>query len=292
MQIQSETHQNSALAANDASRRQGARVPRIVLEIGGGHNPYPQSDVIVDKYLENKERGGDLKRDRRPIVIADFQHLPFRSGTFAYAFCSHVIEHVEEPATALAELARVAAAGYLEAPSIPNEIVEPHREYHRWYVARSGAKLLFYPKTSQGGSMVRQSLLKRLTIENLAFRLFFLSNTDLAFTRLEWRDRVDHEIFGNDVPLELDRLYPRVRQSALGMIRGLAALATRKLRRKAMDGIRRFRAPVDIEPYLCCPACKSPLGANGDRLTCGPCGGYYRKQGNLYRLLREDIVML
>lgn len=258
----------------------------LVLEIGGGHNPYPQSDIIVDKFLENKERGGDLKVDR-PVVIADFQQLPFKDGSFDYSICSHVLEHVEDVPSALNELSRVAKAGYLETPSAMNEVVEPHREYHRWYVARQGSKLVFYPKNM--GKSPEQFLLNRLLTRNAAFRFFYLSNPDLAFTRLRWRKRVEFEVKPESEPLDLEVLYPTVDQSVFGMVSGVATHYLGKLQRRARQKARARKAPVDIQAILCCPVCKSSFRFEGDKLICATCGGYYLKQGRLYHLLKEDL---
>jgi hypothetical protein len=270
-------------------REKGSAREGLVLEIGGGHNPYPQSDVIVDKFLENKERGGDLKVDR-PVVIADFQQLPFKDGSFAYAICSHVIEHVEDVPSAVAELTRVAKAGYLETPSALTEIIEPHRDYHRWYVIRQGRKLLFHPKRNAKPPL--QSVLNRLIFGNFAFKLFYLSNPDLIATRLWWKGKIDYEVFGEDAPLDFDRLYPDVKQSPLRLITGLAKHYLAKLRRKAQAKARGSRPAIDLSSLLCCPVCKSSFRYEGEKMICEKCHGYYRKQGGLYHLLREDITPL
>lgn len=60
----------------------------IVLEIGGGHNPDPRSDILCDKYLEdNTQRGGGLRRDRDQQLSA----MPnlFLSETKAWIIQSH-----------------------------------------------------------------------------------------------------------------------------------------------------------------------------------------------------------
>ena len=42
--------------------------------------------------------------------------MPFADGVFDYAMCSHVLEHVPDPAAVVAELTRVGRAGYIEVP--------------------------------------------------------------------------------------------------------------------------------------------------------------------------------
>jgi hypothetical protein len=266
------------------------RPANLVLEIGGGHNPYPQSDVIVDKYMDNKERGGDLKVDRRPVVLADFQQLPFKNGSFRHAICSHVLEHVEDVGAAIGELTRVAESGYLETPSALTEVVEPHRDYHRWYIAREGSKLIFYPKQASG--LPQQFLLNRLISDNFAFKLFFLANPDLANMRLHWKKKIEYQVMPTGAPLNLDPLYPMLKQGPAAMAVGFIRHYLGKARRRVADRARAKKAPADILAILCCPVCKSSFRVDGDRLICEKCAGYYRRKGQFFHLLRENLTPL
>ncbi|RRR68345.1 MAG: methyltransferase domain-containing protein [Candidatus Viridilinea halotolerans] len=128
--------------------RQKLNPPRsgLVLEIGSGDNPNPRSNVLVDRFLgsDNRERGGDLVVDR-PFVVADAHHLPFRDQVFAYAICSHILEHMDDPIQFARELERTCAAGYIQSPS---EVAERlfHWSFHRWYVNLVGDLLVLHPK--------------------------------------------------------------------------------------------------------------------------------------------------
>lgn len=51
----------------------------------------------------------DIFKQPRVDVVCDVQHLPFKNKTFQDAFCFHVLEHLEQPARALAELIRVSS---------------------------------------------------------------------------------------------------------------------------------------------------------------------------------------
>ncbi|MFQ6044045.1 MAG: class I SAM-dependent methyltransferase, partial [Candidatus Poribacteria bacterium] len=86
----------------------------FVLEIGSGHDPKTRSDVLCDKFIDDDiQRGGKIITDR-PIVAADGQYLPFADKSFDYIICSHILEHVENPALLLNELMRVGYRGYIE----------------------------------------------------------------------------------------------------------------------------------------------------------------------------------
>src|ERR1700716_505239 len=116
-------------ARSDLSIKRGDRV----LEVGGGQNPHPRSNVIVDKYVDdNFHRSGDLKiLKHQEFLNADGENLPFKDKEFDYVICCQVLEHVENPVRFLSEQFRVAKKGYIEVPSLIGEYLFP-RESHKW----------------------------------------------------------------------------------------------------------------------------------------------------------------
>ncbi len=104
-----------------------------VLEVGGGHDPHPRSNVVVDKYVDsNFHRCGDLKvLKHQKFLAADGENLPFKDKEFDYVICCHVLEHVEDPVKFLSEQFRVAKRGYIETPSLLGERLFP-KESHKW----------------------------------------------------------------------------------------------------------------------------------------------------------------
>jgi len=156
----------------------------LVLEIGSGDNPNPRSNVLVDRFLgsDNRERGGDLVVDR-PFVVADAQQLPFKDDTFAYAICSHILEHMDDPQQFAHELERTCAAGYIQSPS---EIAERlfHWSFHRWYVNLEGDTLVLHPKEP---AEPFGELFDYLYEYNPAYYFFQRSMPDLFWIEREWR---------------------------------------------------------------------------------------------------------
>jgi hypothetical protein len=73
-------------------------------------------------------------------VVADGARLPFRDKAIDFAICSHVLEHVDDPASFCAELERAAHAGYVETPGPLAETVR-HAPNHRWLVRADGEGL-------------------------------------------------------------------------------------------------------------------------------------------------------
>ncbi|NJN17004.1 MAG: class I SAM-dependent methyltransferase [Oscillochloris sp.] len=192
----------------------------LVLEIGSGDNPNPRSNVLVDRFLgsDNRERGGDLVVDR-PFVVADAHHLPFKDDAFAYAICSHILEHMDDPQQFAHELERTCAAGYIQSPS---EIAERlfHWSFHRWYVNLVDDTLVLHPKEPQEPF---GELFDYLYAYNPGYYFFQRSMPDLFWIEREWRRgelRVhvqDHSPLPVHEPEAL-RAFVQPRYSPLGML--------------------------------------------------------------------------
>lgn len=77
---------------------------------------------------------GALAGQERETVVADMRSLPFPDRTFEAAISVHSIEHVPDPATAVAEIARVLGPGSTAVFVTPNrltfaradEIIDPY----------------------------------------------------------------------------------------------------------------------------------------------------------------------
>ncbi len=69
---------------------------------------------------------------------------PTRSSTIAV--CSHVLEHVERPDAVVAELARVAKAGYIEVPEAASAKIVDFPS-HLWWVTLDDGVLVFTAKS-------------------------------------------------------------------------------------------------------------------------------------------------
>ncbi len=258
-----------------------------VIEIGSGHHPWPQSHVLVDKTLEDTERVGSIKSDGRPLIIADMEDLPFRDGAFASSIASHVLEHASDYERATSELARVSHAGYIETPSPLFEFIEPHREYHNWIVSRHGEGLGFQRK--QKGDLYKQTLLRRLSENNFAFKLFYATNPALKKTVLEWR---------NDIPLARladesfhpDSCLPLAGQGVVRFTWELVRLTSARGTRALASLLARWRPVYPLEPLLRCCRCRGPLRVEADCVRCAACSGHYPREGNLYFLTAERFT--
>ena len=82
------------------------------VDIGCGPHMRAGFDVFVDRYLAPVSRHGGviIPEEEKRFVVADAEALPFRSGTFEYANCANLLEHLEHPGRACEEIQRIARA--------------------------------------------------------------------------------------------------------------------------------------------------------------------------------------
>jgi len=258
-----------------------------VIEIGSGHRPYPQSHVLVDKYLEPEQREGPLATDGRPVVVAGIEDLPFRDGAFAFSICSHVVEHAKDIGAALDELQRVSRAGYIETPSALFEIVEPHRRYHRWVLMEEAGRLRIRPKSQE--IPFEQSVLRALTNGNFGFKLFNATNPQLRATAISWRDRIEYQV--EEGEFHPDDYLARCAQGRLGFARAATSRLGAKLDRAFAARAARLRRRYPLEPLLRCARCHGQVRIEATQVVCDTCRGHYPRRGELYFLSAEAFTV-
>jgi len=130
---------------------------KTIIDLGCGNDPVAGACVGVDFHLDPKER----QAGTGPMIDAEkfkergikFVHtridgkLPFKDKEFDFAYSHHVFEHLDSPATACAEMTRIAKAGAIITPSFFAEQIFG-RPYHRWLIMDRGNRLIFFRKRS------------------------------------------------------------------------------------------------------------------------------------------------
>lgn len=174
--------------------RQGDRV----LEVGGGHNPHPRSNVVVDKFIDsNYHRHSDIKvLKHQEFLQADGENLPFADKEFDYVICNQVLEHVDDPAAFLNEQMRVAKRGYIETPSLVGEYLFP-KESHRWLILDLYGKLVIVDKESHWFRTrfdFGYLFLTWLPKTSVGYKVLMDTKPNLMTTRYEWKDTIEYEV--------------------------------------------------------------------------------------------------
>jgi len=163
-----------------------------VLDIGSGADPFPYATVLAERYLEpSVHRTAQFDSKGSPVTLCDIQDLPFPDRVFDYVYCSHVLEHVENPAKACSELMRVGKAGYIETPTLGKDILFSRTdEMHRWHVVAIGGKLVFFEYDSRQQKGIESSAWRDIVHSRYRhpLRQAFHSHLDLFNVMFEWTE--------------------------------------------------------------------------------------------------------
>jgi SAM-dependent methyltransferase len=148
-----------------------------VLEIGPGSTPHRRANAFLELRFDSDldrvaQRGGVAVEGNfsgRPVHYYDGGRFPFEDGQFDYVICSHVIEHVDEPADFLREVFRISKGrGYLEYPMITYEYLYNFSVHLHFIKFDSATQVLRYlPKRDTGFAHFSPvSALLNRTLEN------------------------------------------------------------------------------------------------------------------------------
>jgi SAM-dependent methyltransferase len=174
-----------------------------VLDVGSGDKPHWRADVLLDRYT-GAEHGGQRSgraaaRITRPLFAADAADMPFADGVFDYVVCSHVLEHVPDPAAVIAEITRVGRAGYIEVPQAASAKILDFPS-HLWWCRLDGSTLVFTAKHARAFDPEIAGYIERSGVERELERLLDRA-FDYRIVSLRWNETIDVRIEGSLDPL-------------------------------------------------------------------------------------------
>jgi SAM-dependent methyltransferase len=170
-----------------------------VLDIGSGGDPFPYATCLVDRFLDpTPHRHGSIAQDDKPLVSADIHRLPFRDKSFDFVYCAHILEHVDDPVKACAEIMRIGKRGYLETPTISEDLLFAWaKERHKWHVVSINQTLCFFeysPRQLEGiGSTVWEDLIMDRRYHPL--QQAYSANRDMFDVMFPWIDSFTVYVF-------------------------------------------------------------------------------------------------
>lgn len=262
----------------------GLKPTDVVLEVGSGQNPSPRADVLCERYVaDGTERHDALPRVDRPFVVGDLARLPFADGSVDFVICTHVLEHVADPAGALAELARVAPRGYVETPAAAWERMQSF-PFHRWYVSDDQGTMVFEAKDRPIHDPSTRDLIGRLVGRPGTMDWIFQNEQELGVVvGFVWEGSQPVRVVGTPAPETAEGFTQAAivsREDEIEVLRraeargrggggGAAEVIYRRISRRLR---RASTARVDLETILACPTCGSAVRLDADAATCA--GGH------------------
>lgn len=162
----------------------------LVVDIGSGDKPFWRADVFVDDLtMGDVQRASETKTVLKfgKFVDANVLSLPFKDKVFDFSFCSHLLEHVDDPAVAIKEITRVSKSGYLEVPNGILETIQPFIS-HLWIIFLDNKKLVFVRKSNK---------MHKLYYSNGRKFVPLIEKSNDPFIRLYWKNHIDFEVIDN-----------------------------------------------------------------------------------------------
>ena len=176
-----------------------------VLDIGSGNVPFPFATHLADfavhddhygragvpfKYLEGK-----------PVFECNVENMPFTNKEFDFVYCSHVLEHVNNPSVACEELMRIAKKGFIETPTRCKDLFlnTAKASNHKWAVQNTNGVLIFTEYTTEQREGLNCDILMGMHCSpqskmEKAFSALLYLKADVVNTMLLWENSFPYEI--------------------------------------------------------------------------------------------------
>ena len=249
-----------------------------VLDVGSGASPHYRSNVLCDKFAHDPtERHGAVVLRDRPFIVGDVQRLPFADHSFDFVICSHVLEHVEDPRAAVAELTRVAPRGYIETPSAEWERLVGF-PFHRWMVSLRKDTLVFRGKTAAKEDPELQRWFEHLQRElKLRAYIWWRRRAAGVYTWLLWEGAIALDVEQSPssedgfqgAKLLAERPCNVDGEKQSGRFDALVAAYGRRVRRLSQPSV------AQVAELLRCPQCGGGLESMPAKLRCSGCAACY-----------------
>lgn len=227
-----------------------------------------------------------------PIVQGDLESLPFHDKAFDYVICTHVLEHVDDPAQACRELIRVAKAGYIETPSELNERLFGGGPIHKWMISLSDNGTLRFRQKPRPymDEWVAAAIWRMRLQRNVGLEAFIRHNANLLYTIVTWQGQFSFEVVpdpdgyqGKQDIADQSASNEQTRYEARPNLVVWKSLAHHLL-------APRRKQSVDLLAVLACPICRGNLQRDQDMLLCRQCQVHYRIKDGIPRLLRNEAL--
>lgn len=177
-----------------------------VLDIGSGGYPLPSATLLVERSLEPSiHRCAPLVTKGKPLVLADIHQLPFADKSFDFVYCSHILEHVDNPVQACREIIRVGKRGYIETPTFGKDaLFSWAKDRHRWHVVSIASILCFFEYSARQLEGIHSSVWRDAILGKWYHPLqeAFYNNQDIFNVMFSWSNSFRVYVFHIDGTVE------------------------------------------------------------------------------------------
>ncbi len=185
-----------------------------VLDVGSGHKPFPFATHLSDIALEDDaygRAGVPFKHiDNKPVYEFNVEKIPFSDNEFDFIYLSHIMEHVESPEKACAEVMRVAKRGYIETPTRAKDLWlnTALASNHQWYVEDINGVLVFHEYDEKQLQGIKNDLLMSMHLSpqshrEKAFSAMIYLKPWFFNTMFVWDDKFEFRVIRKNEPLKI-----------------------------------------------------------------------------------------
>lgn len=250
----------------------------LVLDVGAGGNPYPRSDVLMDRLSGSEHRCGESMLIDRPAVFGDASKMPFKDKAFDFVIASHILEHMAEPEIFLKELQRVGKAGYIETPNVIFERLHPYN-IHCLEIIENNGVLHIHKKRGP----VEDSFLgtKNLLRDDSIWGKYMHDSPHMFHVRYFWNDEIRYEVSNPEISAQwIEEIYAHskageTKDSYLTDESGWRAYGLAILNRWHTYRRSRRLKSFNLISILACPECGEELHEENQSLNCARCKATY-----------------
>jgi len=173
-----------------------------IADIGCGSDPFPYATTVVDLYTgPTNHRQTHLQTAGKEFIIADIQDLPFSEKSFDFVYCSHVLEHVEDPMKACRELMRIGKRGYIEVPSLTTDTLFAWAKgMHKWFCMVIARRIIFFEYSPRQLEGIKCNYWKDAHFSEYRHPVqdIFFNNLDIFNSGLLWEGSFSCTVYGLD----------------------------------------------------------------------------------------------
>ena len=246
----------------------------LVLDVGAGGNPYPRSDVLMDRLTGSEHRCGESMLIDRLAVFGDASKMPFKDKAFDFVIASHILEHMADPETFLKELQRIGKAGYIETPNAIFERLHPYN-IHCLEIIENNGVLHIHKKHGP----VEDAFLgtKKLLEDNSIWGKYMQDSPHMFHVRYFWNDEIKYEVSNPDVSAHwIEEIYAHsetgeTKDSYLTDENGWRDYGLAILNRWHVYRRSRRLKNFNLTSILACPECGGALHVANQLLGCSNC---------------------
>lgn len=246
----------------------------LVLDVGAGSNPFPRSDVLMDRLTGAEHRCGESMMIDRPTVFGDASKMPFKDKAFDFVIASHILEHMAEPEIFLKELQRVGKAGYIETPNALFERLFPYHIHCLEILEKDGVLHIHKKRVPVEDPFLGT---KNLLGDGSPLGKYMFDSPQMFHIRYFWNDEIKYEVSNPEVSahwIEKINAHSEVgetKDSYLTDESGWRAYGLAVVNRWHVYRRTRRLKKFNLLSVLACPECSSELHAEHHLLNCSSC---------------------